>query len=98
MPGCAPQVTNLLEHLNDSPSAVPRRQLARLLYGRDSVFARVPTPAQIAALTRADAAAHLAAWQRPDLAVLGVAGEACTCTASAEGLQAQPAVRMVHLS
>lgn len=32
--------------MNDGASSVPRRKLAQLLYGRDSVFARQPTPAQ----------------------------------------------------
>lgn len=69
------QVLNILEHLYDSPGAVPRRLLARQLYGRDSVFARTPSPDQVAGISRADVAAHLAAWQRPDAAVLGIAGE-----------------------
>ena len=38
---------NLLEHMNDSAAAVPRRQLSKLLYGGDSVFARSPTPDQV---------------------------------------------------
>ena len=42
----APQVLNMLEHMNDSAASIPRRKLARLLYGADSVFARRPTPAQ----------------------------------------------------
>ncbi len=37
---------NMLEHMNDSAASIPRRKLARLLYGADSVFARRPTPAQ----------------------------------------------------
>ncbi len=65
---------NLLEHMNDSAAQVPRRQLSKLLYGRDSVYARSPTPDQVRRLTRDDVVAHLATWQRPDLAVLGVAG------------------------
>lgn len=63
-----------MEHLYDNPSTIPKRMLAKLLYGRDSVFARTPTAAQVAALTRQDVVNHLARWQRPDTAVLGVAG------------------------
>jgi zinc protease len=71
------QVLNILEHMYDNPGAAPRRLLGRLLYGRDSVFARTPTPDQIVGLTRADVAAHLRTWQRPDAAVLGIAGKIC---------------------
>ena len=68
------QVLNILEHMYDNPGAAPRRLLARLLYGRDSVFARTPTPDQVKAISRADISRHLATWQRPDNAVLGIAG------------------------
>lgn len=68
------QVLNILEHMYDNPGAAPRRLLARLLYGRDSVFARTPTPDQVKAINRADISRHLATWQRPDNAVLGIAG------------------------
>lgn len=71
---CIHQVLNVLEHLYDNPGAAPRRLLARLLYGRDSVFARIPTPAQVTSITCADVASHLDTWQRPDAAVLGIAG------------------------
>ncbi len=71
---CMHQVLNVLEHLYDNPGAAPRRLLARLLYGRDSVFARIPTPDQVTSISRADVASHLATWQRPDAAVLGIAG------------------------
>lgn len=43
----ARQVLNSLAHMNDGAASVPRRKLAQLLYGRDSVFARQPTPAQV---------------------------------------------------
>ncbi|BDA43216.1 Uncharacterized zinc protease-like protein y4wB [Coccomyxa sp. Obi] len=69
------QVLNVLEHLYDNPGAAPRRLLARLLYGRESVFARIPTPDQVTSITSADVASHLATWQRPDAAVLGIAGD-----------------------
>jgi len=45
-------VLNMLEHMNDSAASIPRRKLARLLYGADSVFARRPTPAQARARAR----------------------------------------------
>lgn len=43
----AQQVINVLEHQNDNPRAIPPRELAKLIYGRDSVFARSPTQAQV---------------------------------------------------
>jgi zinc protease len=46
-----------------------------LVYGRDSIYARVPTKAQISSVTRADMAAYLARWQCPDAALLGVVGD-----------------------
>ncbi len=41
------QVYNRLEHQNDNPSAIPTRELGKLIYGKDSVFARSPTPQQV---------------------------------------------------
>ena len=38
---------NALSHMNDNAAAVPGRELAKQIYGRDSVFARNPTPAQV---------------------------------------------------
>ena len=73
------QVLNVVDHLWDNPAAIPKRQLGRLLYGVDSVFARTPRPEQVQGLTRDDIVAHLARWQRPDNAVLGVAGAAHKC-------------------
>jgi hypothetical protein len=45
--GCEMQVLNIVEHFYDNPSTIPKRLLAKLLYGRDSVFARTPTPSQV---------------------------------------------------
>ena len=70
------QVLNVVDHLWDNPAAIPKRQLGKLLYGADSVFARTPRPEQVQGVTRDDIIAHLARWQRPDNAVLGVAGAA----------------------
>lgn len=38
---------NALEHRNDNPSAIPSRELAKLIYGPGSVYAREPTPEQV---------------------------------------------------
>lgn len=46
------QVLSALEHRNDSAAAIPGRELSKLVYGRDSVFAREPTPEQVRAAPR----------------------------------------------
>ncbi|KAI3426252.1 hypothetical protein D9Q98_008627 [Chlorella vulgaris] len=69
------QVLNALEHRFDNPSNIPARELAKLIYGRDSVFARDPTPQQIAGITRQDLQGFLTTWERPDAAVLGICGD-----------------------
>ena len=100
---CA-QVLNVVEHQWDNPVAIPKRQLGKLLYGADSVFARSPRPDQVRALTREDIAAHLARWQRPDNAVLGVAGTArrydfdCRITTSSQLLHDRPAALQLCVS
>ncbi len=69
-----PQVLNLIVHRNDNAAIIPGRELRKLVYGRDSVFARSPSAAQIAGVTAQDVADFLHVWQRPDGAVFGMAG------------------------
>jgi zinc protease len=69
------QVANLLRHRDDNPAAVPGREAGRRVYGPRSVHARSPTVEQVKAITPADVAAYLAAWQRPDAAVLTLVGD-----------------------
>lgn len=73
------QIINFLEHQNDNPRSIPARELNRLIYGRDSVFARQPTPQQVSALTVDDLRGYLAAWERPDASVLGIVGDFDSC-------------------
>ena len=68
------QVLNLIVHRNDNAAVIPGRELRKLVYGHDSVFARSPSAAQIAAVTAEDVADFLHAWERPDGAVFGMAG------------------------
>ncbi|KAG2498991.1 hypothetical protein HYH03_003177 [Edaphochlamys debaryana] len=68
------QILNALEHQNDSPGAIARRKMNKLLYGPDSVYARTPTPESVNAITREDLRAYVERWERPDAAVLGVVG------------------------
>lgn len=69
------QVLNALEHRNDNPASIPARELAKMVYGPGSVFARDPTPEQISGITADDVRTFLATWQRPDAAVLGIVGD-----------------------
>ncbi len=46
------QIQNRLAHLDDNASGIPGRELGKLLYGRDSVFARNPTPDQVPFVTQ----------------------------------------------
>lgn len=69
------QILSALEHRNDNPSAIPGRELAKLIYGKGSVFARDPTPEQIQSITVEDMRQFLQCWERPDSAVLGIVGD-----------------------
>ena len=68
------QVLNLIAHRNDSAAVIPPRELKKLVYGPDSVYARGPTTAQVANMTNTDVVAFLQKWERPDNAVFGMAG------------------------
>ena len=68
------QMLNMLTHRNDSTAVIPPRELKKLVYGPDSVFARSPTAAQVAGMTHADVVEFLQKWERPDNAVFGMAG------------------------
>lgn len=68
------QVLNLIAHRNDSTAVIPPRELKKLVYGPDSVFARGPTTSQVAGMTNADVLEFLQKWERPDSAVFGMAG------------------------
>ena len=65
---------NLITHRNDNAAVIPPRELRKLVYGQDSVFARSPTAAQVIGFTTADVADFLHTWERPDGAVFGMAG------------------------
>lgn len=69
------QMLNLITHRNDNAAVIPPRELRKLVYGQDSVFARSPTAAQVANFTTADVADFLHTWERPDGAVFGMAGD-----------------------
>ncbi len=64
----------MIVHRNDNAAVIPGRELKKLVYGADSVFARSPTASQVAAMSAADITDFLHAWERPDGAVFGMAG------------------------
>ncbi|GIL98502.1 hypothetical protein Vretimale_3837 [Volvox reticuliferus] len=68
------QVLNALEHQNDSPAAIGRRKITKLLYGADSIYARTPTQEGVSSISPNDLRSYIARWERPDGAVLGVVG------------------------
>ncbi len=68
------QALNSLAHKNDNASGIPGREVSKLIYGKDSPYAREPTIAQVSSITADDAKTWLATWERPDTAVLGLVG------------------------
>lgn len=71
------QILNVLQHKDDDPKGIPRRELSKLIYGKDSVFARSPTPDQVKGISRSDLEAFIRKWERPNGAIMGVLGEPC---------------------
>jgi len=69
------QALNSLEHKNDNAATIPAREVSKLIYGKDSPYAREPTVAQVSSITADDAKNWLATWERPDTAVLGLVGD-----------------------
>jgi zinc protease len=51
------------------------RELYKLVYGQNSIYTRSPTLSGVASITAPDLAQHLATWQRPDAALLGLVGD-----------------------
>ncbi len=68
------QALNSLAHKNDNASGIPGREVSKLIYGKDSPYAREPTINQVSSITVEDANNWLATWERPDSAVLGLVG------------------------
>ncbi len=64
-----------LERENDDPEQVLWRELARLVYGPDSVYGRTPTFASLDAIDRADLVDWHARQVQPDRIVIGVVGD-----------------------
>jgi zinc protease len=69
------QALNAYAHRNDNASFVPRREIFKLLYGPDSLYARNTSPEMLRAISLEDVSDFLARWERPDTAVLGIVGD-----------------------
>ncbi|MFZ0684031.1 MAG: pitrilysin family protein [Terriglobales bacterium] len=60
---------------NDDPSQIAGREAAKLVYGANSAYARVPEYATVAAVTRQDLVAWHAKYVHPNNIILGVVGD-----------------------
>eukprot|EP00897_Mesotaenium_endlicherianum_P006597 jgi/Mesen1/5966/ME000301S05093 len=69
------QVLGGIARRNDNPGGIAGRELPKLLYGPQSVYARTPEAATVTPITRADLVSFHEANFRPDGAVLGIWGD-----------------------
>ncbi len=60
---------------NDDPQEILDREFQKLVYGKDSPEARIPTFATLGAIRRADLVAWHAKYFHPDRVVLGIVGD-----------------------
>ncbi len=68
---------------NDEPSQIAGREAAKLVYGADSPYARVPEYATVAAVTRQDLVEWHSTYVHPSNIILGVVGDFDTATMEA---------------
>lgn len=69
------QALEAIRRRNDEPSAVARREFARLVYGNDSPWSRISTPDTVKAITRDDVKQFHARFFRPNNVILAVSGD-----------------------
>jgi zinc protease len=84
---------------NDEPSQIAGREAAKLVYGADSPYARVPEYATVAAVTRQDLVEWHAAYVHPSNIILGVVGDFDTATMEArlrEAFDSWPAGKKIE--
>src|SRR6185295_1700468 len=60
---------------NDDPQEILDREFRKLVYGKDSPYARTPSFASLAAIRRADLVAWHGKYFQPDRIVLGIVGD-----------------------
>ena len=66
---------------NDSPDSIVSREFRKLIYGKDSPYARIPTYSTIQAISREDLLAWHQNYFHPNRVILGLVGDIQTETA-----------------
>jgi len=69
------QANTLIARRNDNPQAVMNREFAKLVYGAESPYARVPEYGTIEKIARDDFVAFHAKYYHPNRIILGVVGD-----------------------
>lgn len=69
------QMLEQLRRQNDDPGKIAVREFPKLLYGKDSVWARTTTPAMLKSLTREDVLGFYKKYFFPDRIILAVSGD-----------------------
>jgi zinc protease len=69
------QANTSIARRNDEPAAIARRESAKLAYGTQSPYARVPEYATVAAVTRQDLLNWHRTYVHPNNIILGVVGD-----------------------
>ena len=69
------QLRDSIARRNDEPSGIAFREFSKILYGKDSPYARQAEYATIEAITRDDLVAFHARFFQPENVILGVAGD-----------------------
>lgn len=69
------QLASGIARQNDNPQGILFREIAQVVYGEDSPYARQPTYATVGAVDRDDVVEWHRRWYRPDRVILGLAGD-----------------------
>jgi len=68
-------VANSIIHKNDNPSAIPAREVSKLIYGKDSVYVVEPSVEQVLNTSVEDITEWASLRELPENAVLGLVGD-----------------------
>lgn len=69
------QMFEALRRQNDDPGKIANREFPKLVYGKDSIWARSPTPATVRAITREDVAAFYRNFFFPNRLIVAISGD-----------------------
>ena len=69
------QIKGAISRRNDAPNEIASREFQKLIYGKNSPYARVPEYADIDAITRKDLINFHQTYVRPDRIILGIVGD-----------------------